>query len=167
VIAQGNDQLDDYALTNQLVLKHSAKVKATKTTPPEIGIARQAQRLEPRRGRKKATQKSNETEDEYSIASEEIGSGNFQDTHPVENKEANVVDSEEPKPNINQSIHFCPNFEEVCDAALCHGCYMELNSNTILTRNRRNCKNNIKLPFLIANLIANMRYYSIQYKESL
>jgi hypothetical protein len=45
VIAQGSDKLDDDALTNLPVLKNSTKVKARKTTPPETGISRQAQRM--------------------------------------------------------------------------------------------------------------------------
>jgi hypothetical protein len=49
----------------------------------------------------------------------------------------------ETKPTSNRPIHFCPYFEEVCDAVLCHGCYISLNSSTISTRNRRNRNNNL------------------------
>jgi hypothetical protein len=96
VIAQGSDKLDDDALTNLPVLKHSTKVKARKATPPETGRSRQAQRMEPRRGRKTATK--------------EVGLGGFEKILPVEDKEANLVDSEEMKPSSSRPIHFCPNF---------------------------------------------------------
>jgi hypothetical protein len=44
----------------------------------------------------------------------------------------------ETKPSSSRPIHFCPNFEIVCDAVLCHGWNMELNSDTISTRHRQN-----------------------------
>jgi hypothetical protein len=47
------------------------------------------------------------------------------------------------KPNSSCPIHFCPNFEEECEAVLCHGCYMALNTSTISTHPRWNHNQNV------------------------
>jgi hypothetical protein len=51
--------------------------------------------------------------------------------------------TKDTKPNSSRPIHFCPYFEEVCDAVLCHGCYMELNSSTTSSRSRWNRNQNV------------------------
>jgi hypothetical protein len=42
------------------------------------------------------------------------------------------------KPSSNRRIHFCPHFEDVCEAVLCHGCYIEFNTSTLTSRCKRN-----------------------------
>jgi hypothetical protein len=244
VLLHGNEKSDDDERTNQLILKHSAKVKATKAVPPKMNLSKHSKNKQPKRGNKKrAVRKStldgnrnsdsDAAEDAYSVASEGSAQGSSEEARTLEDHETDVIHTDEEnqnidkelkqnnekidhtttttekaksnekedgetagnetagnekadsekadkcqghknllnflfeddprycaegqkfrdatcmkcsstfvtkdtKPNSSRPIHFCPNFEDVCDAVLCHGCYMELNTSTIATRPRRN-----------------------------
>jgi hypothetical protein len=52
---------------------------------------------------------------------------------------ATSLTNKDTKPTQKKPVHFCPHYEEdVCEAALCHGCFVELNTSTLTTRRRRN-----------------------------
>ena len=48
----------------------------------------------------------------------------------------NLLLSDHP-PTSSAPIHYCPNFETICEAALCHSCFSELNGKTTRRTRRR------------------------------
>jgi hypothetical protein len=247
-IEQGKDKSDDDALTSQLVMKHSSKVKASSAAYRKTNISTQNKRKNQKSGITKTTRRksklevnetndSDQTEDSYSVGTEGSVSGGMEETDHTECNEKDLVDSDvvqenvdnvtpptnqkklddekadlddkkadlddekaelddekaelddekaelddkkadkcgghlnlfnflfeenprycaegqkfgeakcmkcesdfkqkETRPNSNRPIYFCPNFEEICDAVLCHGCYLESISTPNSSRQRR------------------------------